>query len=177
MACHRIGIMREPRSASGLEMNLTKLAVCLSRMTPRKTHIVLPLLLMIALYWLSSIPGTPMPDEAAVHRLFLWIPPSVQNLLHVPTYAGLTLAWHWALQAWLRSRIMGAASAGMIASLFGLFDEWHQSFVPGRYASLTDLVFNLVGVATGLWFAIRIGPQTGNFPSTEAKGPGAFPPD
>jgi VanZ family protein len=43
---------------------------------------------------------------------------------------------------------------------FGLFDEWHQTFVPGRYGSLTDAGFNVIGAVMGLlvyrsWFSLR----------------------
>jgi VanZ family protein len=31
------------------------------------------------------------------------------------------------------------------AALFGMFDEWHQSFVPGRTSSWTDVVTDSVG--------------------------------
>jgi VanZ family protein len=65
----------------------------------------------------------------------------VQNAMHVPAYAALSWAWNWALAAWLRAAVGRAAGACSIASAYGVFDEWHQSFVPGRYASLTDVVF------------------------------------
>jgi VanZ family protein len=36
-----------------------------------------------------------------------------------------------------------------------VFDEWHQSFVPGRFASLTDVVLNVLGAVLGIWLATR----------------------
>ena len=57
---------------------------------------------MGAFYWLSALPGTPMPDDPALYGLFYWVPPSAQNALLVPAYAALAWAWCWALGAWLR---------------------------------------------------------------------------
>jgi VanZ family protein len=34
--------------------------------------------------------------------------------------------------------------------LYGLSDEWHQSFVPGRVASVSDLLADTLGVIFGL---------------------------
>ena len=134
-------------------MNLTALVARCARITPTKIHVALPLLIMAVLYWLSTLPGTPLPDDPALYALFYWMPPSVQNTLHVPAYAALAWAWRWALGAWLRASIAQMICAFAIASAYGVFDEWHQSFVPGRYASLTDVLFNVAGAALGIWLA------------------------
>jgi VanZ family protein len=36
----------------------------------------------------------------------------------------------------------------VIGTCYGLSDEWHQSFVPGRHASLWDVFFDFLGVIT-----------------------------
>ena len=115
---------------------------------------------MAVLYWFSSLPGNPLPEDAALYGLFWWMPSSVQNALHVPAYAALTLAWRWALGAWLRSPITCALGACAIASVCGVLDEWHQSFVPGRFASLPDVMLDLAGVALGIWIAAWIGSRS-----------------
>jgi VanZ family protein len=116
----------------------------------------LPILIMGVFYGLSSLRGTPLPDDPALYAVFYWVPPSVQNALHVPAYAALAWTWYWALGAWLRVPVARAIGACAIASAYGVFDEWHQSFVPGRYASLTDVVLNVAGVALGIWLAAWI---------------------
>ena len=126
-----------------------------SRFKPQKPHLMLPLVIMALLYWLSSIPGTPLPDDPQLYALFYWLTPSIQNLLHIPAYAVLAVAWRWALSAWFDLSLTPSLMAGLIATGYGIFDEWHQSFVPGRYASLTDVMFNVAGVLLGLWLAAR----------------------
>ena len=132
-------------------MNLSVLAAHCAQIAPHKTHLALPVLIMAVLYWLSSLPGTPSPDDPAFYALFYWISPTLQNTLHVPAYAALAWAWRWALGAWLRSSSAMVMSAGVISAAYGVFDEWHQSFVPGRDASLTDVALDAVGVGSGIW--------------------------
>jgi len=141
-------------------MNLAEMVARYARMAPSKLHVGLPLLMMGAFYWLSSLPGTPMPDDPALYGLFYWVPPSAQNALHVPAYAALAWSWCWALGAWLPVPVARAFAACSIASAYGVFDEWHQSFVPGRYASLTDVILNVAGAVLGIWLAAWIGSRT-----------------
>ena len=42
-----------------------------------------------------------------------------------------------------------AALAVIISVLYGVTDEWHQSFVPGRTADVWDLVKDLAGAVAG----------------------------
>jgi VanZ family protein len=140
-------------------MNFSALAARYARVTPSKPHVALPILIMAMLYWLSSLPGTPLSDDPAVYAVFYWVSPSVQNALHVPAYAALAGAWRWALGAWLRVPVVRAIGACVIASAYGVFDEWHQSFVPGRYASLADVILDVAGAVVGIWLAAWIGSR------------------
>lgn len=47
----------------------------------------------------------------------------------------------------VRWRALGMAI--FIGTIYALSDEWHQSFVPGRDASLGDVLFDALGAATG----------------------------
>jgi len=141
-------------------MNFSALVAHRVRVTPSKRHVTLPLLIMGAFYGLSSLPGTPLPGDPVLYALFHWVPPSVQNVLHVPAYAALAWAWCWALGAWLHAPVARAISALVITAAYGVFDEWHQSFVPGRYASLTDVILDIAGAVLGIWLAAWIGSKT-----------------
>ena len=140
-------------------MDIPALAAHYARVPPKKTHVALPILIMAALFWLSSIPGTPKPDHPGLHVLVYWISPSLQNALHVPVYAILACAWHWALRAWLSAPWARTAAACVITSLCGVFDELNQSFVPGRYGSLTDIVLDLTGAVLGSWLGDWMGSR------------------
>jgi VanZ family protein len=101
-----------------------------------------PFLLALAvIFFLSSLPRVP-------GARYFW-----DKILHVTGYAGLGVL---ALRAFhggavpLRPR--ATALAGCAVILWGVSDEYHQSFVPGRDASVLDVAADAVGflVATGL---------------------------
>ena len=115
----------------------------MSRMRKLKAY-SLPLGLMALIFVLSSIPGKIRNPRL---RFLTELDPQWQNLLHVPLFGLLQFLW---LRALVRSGMPRgkAILLGCAISLgYGVFDEWHQMFVPGRFASLTDMSLNLVGVA------------------------------
>jgi VanZ like protein len=140
-------------------MSFAALAARCARVTPGKLHVTFPLLFMAILYWLSSLPVTPMHEDPALYGLFYRMPSWVQNALHVPAYAILAWTTWWALGAWLRIPRARVISACAIASAYGIFDEWHQIFVPGRHASLIDVTLDVAGVAVGIWLATWMGSR------------------
>lgn len=94
---------------------------------------------MVAVLFLSSLPGR----EIARLGLSLFL----LNLGHVPLFAGL--AWV-TLSAFVgRARVRVPLAAG-ICLLFAVLDEWHQSFVPGRVAALSDLLADAGGIVLGI---------------------------
>jgi len=67
-------------------------------------------------------------------------------------YALLALAYKHGLRQLKNS----SRWAWVLAVLYALTDEFHQSFVPGRHPSLLDvLVFDAAGAAIALWFRHR----------------------
>ena len=59
------------------------------------------------------------------------------------------------LRALARGRVSGvtwrrAAAAVLLASLYGISDEWHQSFVPGRSPNRFDLLVDFLGATLGV---------------------------
>jgi VanZ family protein len=69
------------------------------------------------------------------------------------------------LLCWTLSFLMGPgpkryATAWGLAVLYGLSDEWHQSFVPGRTPDIVDIVTDAFGAAVGLflvwWLSQRL---------------------
>ena len=109
-----------------------------------------PLLLMAAIHLLSRVPGTIAAEDPEIYRIFIWTPPAVQNLLHVPVFALLAWLWSRALEGCHSNWPTAYLLPLLITAAYGLFDEWWQLSVPGRYASLTDLGLNLLGAFLGL---------------------------
>ena len=116
-------------------------------------RILLPLGYMAAIYALSSI-SDDQPDTLA-GALFLWVTPQWQNLLHVPLYAGLTLSWIWALGAFSLRRHKLLILAFLLTALWGLLDEVHQAYVPGRFASITDMLLNVSGAILAIVYFMK----------------------
>jgi len=77
--------------------------------------------------------------------------PTPDYIAHGVEYAGLGFllfrAWRGSWPA-VPVRI-AALGAVIIAVLYGLTDEWHQSFVPGRTATAEDLLADAAGAVLG----------------------------
>ncbi len=74
---------------------------------------------------------------------------------HLTAYAILAILLWWALAPLDLSVRRRTALALLGAVIYGLSDEWHQSFVPGRDASVFDLAIDGIGACVGLGF-VRI---------------------
>ena len=86
------------------------------------------------------------------------------KVLHVAEYAVLGVlcyrAFRWSLRDSLRS--WAVPSAVLLAALYGLSDEMHQSFVPFRDSSGLDWLADCVGAvlgAAGSHYLSRLWPQ------------------
>jgi len=101
---------------------------------------LLVVLVMAAIFVGSS---TPEPEDE-------WeILGTTDKLLHWVVYAFLGWALYRATKAGdRRSEALCAAAAVLIAALYGVSDEFHQSFVPGRDVSSLDWAADVLGAAT-----------------------------
>jgi VanZ family protein len=84
--------------------------------------------------------------------------PGADKWAHAITYASLAAVWLRALAGgrWEGVTVRRAVCAAAAAVAYGVTDEWHQSFVPGRSADAVDLVADAVGAglaagALGAW--------------------------
>lgn len=98
-----------------------------------------PVIWMSFIFLLSSIHGTgaplPIPDYV-LHFLNFFV---LATLLWWAT--ALDFSWGWAV----RLLVLLAVAVG-----YGLTDEFHQIFVPGREASVADLIADAGGSLFGL---------------------------
>jgi VanZ family protein len=103
----------------------------------------IPALIMMGLiFLLSSLPASRLPDFGAVDFL-------VKKGSHATGYALLGLAYFYALPPRLSTGYR-AAMALIMALLFALSDEYHQSFVEGRTSSLRDVFIDGGGAMIAL---------------------------
>ncbi|MDX9710100.1 MAG: VanZ family protein [Trichloromonas sp.] len=105
-----------------------------------------PLLLMGLIFVLSSIPGR---VEEGMFRVLTDLGPTWQNLLHIPVFALVQYLW---LRGFALNGKTGPATVALSFCLtlgYGAFDELHQYFVPGRYASFLDVLLDGGGAVLG----------------------------
>jgi VanZ family protein len=76
----------------------------------------------------------------------------IRKLAHCTEYAifGLLLYHSFEPRHPERWDTRGALGALLVAGLFSLADEYHQSFVPGRTASLADCGIDTAGALSGM---------------------------
>ena len=117
----------------------------------RSLALLLAFLWMAALYYLSDQPSLPAPE------LF----PHQDKFIHATAYAILAalllLSMPLRTPGFTRRQ---ALTATLLASLYGLSDEFHQSFVPGRDADAFDWLADTSGALVSslllVWLTRRI---------------------
>ena len=74
---------------------------------------------------------------------------------HAINYAVLGVLLVWALAGGQWRAITGSviAAAVLLAVVFGIADEFHQSFIPGREATVKDVIADAVGASVGTFIA------------------------
>jgi VanZ family protein len=104
------------------------------------------LLTMAVIFWFSSQPSSELPNFGLMDRI-------IKKSGHVFEYAVLSF-WVWYALDFRENRRW---IAWLIAVLYAATDEFHQSFVPGRFPSVWDvLIFDNLGAWIGLWLANRL---------------------
>ena len=106
-----------------------------------------PVLYMALIFAISSMeqPPLPMPE-------FEWL--TIDKLYHFIEYAILGALVARALvkakPAIVPSRWVWGIAA-VFSILYGASDEWHQTFVPGRFATLADWIADVLGSIGGVF--------------------------
>lgn len=95
---------------------------------------------MIGMFFLSSVPGQ---KSGLASQLF-------SNLVHIPLFAGLAFFLLMSLSGGQWNRMVSFSLYGVVGVLGGAcatLDEWHQSSVAGRFASVGDFLLDCLGIA------------------------------
>ncbi len=103
------------------------------------------LLMMASIFLLSSQPASRIPHLGPYDTI-------LKKGGHALGYAFLAISYYYALPSRLQSGYR-IGIAFIMAVLFALSDEFHQSFVQGRSSSLTDVFIDAAGAA----FALLLG--------------------
>jgi len=101
---------------------------------------------MGVIFYLSHQPG-----DSSFFPKFL----GIDKLLHVIAYGSLAAAFLYGLNPLTKSsfRALAAIVVILFCVLFGISDEYHQSFIPGRSVSAWDVVADGVGaLLIGVWW-------------------------
>lgn len=102
-----------------------------------------PLAWMGVIFYLSAQPQLPTAPEPLMDAL-------LKKGGHFMAYALLALLWWRALSRGKKTDRTTLALAFVIAVLYGLSDEFHQSFVPGRHPSPWDVLIDAAGAAVAV---------------------------
>jgi len=97
---------------------------------------LLDAVLLAGSFALSSIPDSG-PEGPLVTAFF--------NAMHVPLFGAVAFCSYKALSKGRELSIPAMVVASVASLAYAVFDEWHQSFVPGRNASLSDVIVDVIG--------------------------------
>lgn len=105
------------------------------------------------IFWLSSIPDL----KSGVEQDFI-----LRKIAHILEYAILTFLLFRALVKEKISFVKTLILAVIIAFLYSISDEYHQTFVQGRQGSFKDMGIDSVGILlmAWLWYYKNKGRQT-----------------
>src|SRR3990172_6007304 len=116
-------------------------------MTARRIYQWLSIAWMMLIFILSSLPSLPgLPSIIDLDKLF-----------HALIYGVLA---YFVLRSLPGSETMSmkhALLAAMLAIAYGITDEYHQSFVPGREADIRDVLADSAGALIAVQMAYRRG--------------------
>ncbi len=117
-----------------------------TRQIPMIIRWIPAMLLMAAIFIFSSTPASRLPYFGEIDLL-------IKKGGHAFGYAMLAVAYYFALPPRL-SPVYRGALAFIMALLFALSDEFHQSFVEGRTSSLRDVGIDSAGAAFALMISL-----------------------
>jgi VanZ family protein len=94
---------------------------------------------MLIIFWFSAQSHLPSASDPLLELV-------LKKGAHVAAYAVLGLCYLWGLGAW---RYRWAAL--LLAIVYAIGDEYHQSWTPERHPSWIDVGIDAVGATIGLW--------------------------
>jgi len=126
-----------------------------------------PAVAYMAVIWIAS--SMQLPDLGVEHV------PLADKGVHFLEYGALgLLVAHaamrtWPAHAWLRT----AALAVLVTVAWGVLDELHQSFVPGRSAEAMDIVADFLGAVAGAGARVALHLVARRVRTSRVRSPGS----
>ena len=96
------------------------------------------------IFFASSLPGQSLPSVA------IW---SFDKVVHAAVYAvlGLLVAMPLERLKVIQRRTAIVIVAAMVVTAYGISDELHQRFTPGRSPDVYDVIADAIGGVLGAW--------------------------
>lgn len=79
----------------------------------------------------------------------------VVKLYHMTEFGVLCGLLFWLFAYRRRNRGQAIIAAALVSVLYAICDEWHQTFVPGRGGTWTDVLIDCVGILIALTLLVR----------------------
>jgi VanZ family protein len=98
----------------------------------------------------SSQQGLAVSDDPGVDR-------PLRQVAHIGVYGVLTVLLAWCLTGRRYPTPRLAIVAGVVALLYGVSDEWHQTLVPTRTGRAEDLIWDALGAAIAVAVIVLVG--------------------
>ena len=111
-------------------------------------------IIMGMIFFLSHQPG----DSVQLPRFA-----GIDKAVHVIAYGLLAWAFLYGLQPFIHnsSRGVTAIIVVLFCLLFGISDEFHQSFIPARFVSIWDVMADGVGaILVVAWWLVKKAPKS-----------------
>ena len=126
---------------------LRPLSFSLPMTLSRNLRLTLAVLYFLFISFLFVLPGSAFPKDDWLHKIWF------DKWVHIGLFAGLALAWSWALGLDHKRNLY--IVFGVLA-IYGMVVEGVQHFfVANRSYDIGDWIADLVGSVLGLWFWYR----------------------
>ena len=112
-----------------------------------KISLFIAVLIAIAMFYVSSLSFGSSGEKSGTNLIAI--------LYHLFAYFFLALFLNFSLVKGRETKFIFIVI--LISIFYGITDEIHQYFVPGRYASLSDIVINFIGIMlASLFYLVSI---------------------
>ncbi|MEJ1383914.1 MAG: VanZ family protein [Candidatus Sedimenticola sp. (ex Thyasira tokunagai)] len=110
--------------------------------------------LLLSLCWAATISYLSHQPGSGPDEITPWLPGEIKNLLHLPIFGLFALLLWLGIKHHFQNIAWAFVAVLSLTAAFGTLDEWHQSFIPGRTASIEDIAADLVGGMIALSVAL-----------------------